>query len=120
MPLGYEKTEFVTLAGQILIYSTVQLAFMSSELDSKFTLLRTAFDEASFKFITGKFRRFILITLGWITLTSIYFLYAYGIIAMVMYLALSLFILSYNISGYVQVFNIIKEKNHLRGNIFKS
>ena len=118
MPLGYDKKTFITVAGQILIFSTVQLAFMGAELDSKFSISRTVEDKAGLALAIQRFRKFIFICIAWIILTGFYFLYSYGIVAMILYLILSSIILIYNASEYIAVFNLIKRKYNITSRIF--
>ena len=120
MPLGYDRTLFGSILQDIIYIVTIQLAFLGLELDSKFGVELSVINQNTLDLFIYRFKIFMTLIFIWIIFTCIYFVYRYGLSALLMYLFISIIFFGYVAVSYHSVISKISLKNNLTFRYFNS
>lgn len=115
MPLGYDKEHFASILQDIIYIVTIQLAFLSLEIDSKFGAELSIIDQNKMDTFLYRFKTFMTLVAAWIVFTGIYFLYRYGLGALLVYLVASLILFGYVYVTYSRLVDRVAKQTGVRG-----
>ena len=100
MPLGYSKDQFASILQDIIYIITLQLAFLSLEIDSKYGIELSVTDQDKLDLFISRYKTFMILLVLWIVATCGYFLYRYGMGGFLMYLLVSILLFGYVAISY--------------------
>lgn len=110
MPLGYSKDQFASILQDVIYIITLQLAFLSLEIDSKYGVELSITDQDKLNAFMNRYNTFMILLILWIVLTCGYFLYRYGMGGFLVYLFISMILFSYVVITYDKAVKSVRRK----------